>query len=233
MSKITTITNKYLDYDEYKKLQERLVGHLGVLDAFVLLQLVAEFHHAEDNNFNMDNYFLMNIPRFSDSLGLNTDETIESLSFLSDIDLIDIWETGIENTELIEIKKDMILNYYPNFDYKILEPNWDKDLIKCQNPKIEDTSFHKSVYKIIEYIHGHLKNHEIIPMALYAFCHKEFLYYEIGDEDEEKRITDDMLDFNRIYMCLIKPDFNPMDIANYVKELCEHLEKEWEEKHGY
>ena len=208
---MTKILTHLLD-DDFDMLELYLIQAFGFVHTEVLLQLIAEYNHAKINEVNFEEYFLVNAQRLADNLYTDQKVILNALSCLDDRDLIDYWDSGIENTQIVRMNEDRITRFLQICRIENIYCDFDSDLLNCQNPKIEDTSFHKAVNTIVKYINLHMKKPEKIPMAVYSYCNMEIQKYEFYD----KCFSEEQLNLNYMYLCFRISGFTPIALNIYV-----------------
>ena len=191
-----------------------LLQNLDVITAIVLCEIMAEYNHAHNNNFNIGQRFLVNLKRMSDYLCLNFEEINNALNDLQDLDLIDYCFAGIENTILVWVKEDNIIKLKQ--EQERLFHGWDWGLANCQNPKSAKTSFNKSTNALIQFVNDNMKNPEIIPMSVYVQCNLIFEEYGFDFNCLYKKL----FIYEDVYNCINNKDFIPIDLAFLVQDLC-------------
>lgn len=188
---------------------------LDVVSALVLCQLIAEYNYASNNHLNLSQYFLANLTRIKDYLGFTDEDLQWALKILEGQGFISVNPAGIDDTILIYIHEENIIEFKQEFEMDARLHEWNWGLLNVQNPR-GHWNFESSTNVLIEFIEQHLKNPEQIPAIVYVYCNCCIEVYEASGEC--------FLDINdledELIAVLNRHDFQPMDIAIFVNSIC-------------
>ena len=160
-----------------------LLYGLDLVTAIVLCQIIAEYNHANNHNLNVQPYFLVNMQRMSDYLNLDVEEIVNALKNLLNLNLIGYSSSGIENTIIVLVKEDNIIDFVRQTKQDYSLHKWDWGLANVQNPKGQPTSFNNSTNALISFVNENMYRPETIPMVIYAFCNFKIELYEENGND--------------------------------------------------
>ncbi len=171
---------------------------LGITNAVVLAQLLAEYNFANNKNLDCCNFFLCNIYRTADYLGLSNEELSNALTELRKLNLIDIYEAGLNGYYLIYVNEEGIIQLEDNENRQNNYAKWDSGLINTQNAdgKINTlTPTTKKLKYIVEQAHH-------LPFIAYSVCNHLFAYYSDVDFWQIQNINSDLQDLlDESYFC--------------------------------
>lgn len=198
-----------------------LIQNLGLVTGNVLCELLAEHFHAFMNNLNIGPHFLVNLQRLSVMLNITETEVHQALKNLLELNLIYFCPCGISNTFMMSFYEDTITEFTDNCERKYKPYKWDFNLSETQNPTVQDTSFNKATYKLIQLVNDNMKKPQHIPMITYAYCNTIFE----GCKINEKSFFEDKTIQNHISKCVNGENFELINLPSLIYVLCSKIKK--------
>ncbi len=189
---------------------------LELVSAIVLCQIIAEYNHAHNKNLNLDKFFLVNLSRMSDYLYFDEECIVNALKELKNLDLIDFYDSKINNTILVWVNEDKIIQFKLQQECEKNLHKWDWGLLNSQNPKGEETYFNYSTNVLVNIVNKNAKNPDKIPMVVYAFCNDLITRYE----NKGLKFLDIPDLANKLISCLSDKSFKPINLAILVQNIC-------------
>ena len=192
---------------------------LRCMDTFtvlVLCQLIAEYNHANNENLNAGEYFLTDLNRLADYLGLEVETVKKSINELIALDFICTFDSGIENIVLVCVEEENIIKFKQEQEYHRMFHSWDWGLKRVQNPAHRSTHFEKSTLLLMSFVEQHLKNPETIPLCIYSFCNLVIKNYEITGKNFEN-----IPEIGKnLYKIITDKNFVAEDLCDFVYKTC-------------
>ena len=152
----------------------------------------------------------------SDYLNFDIKEIIRGLTDLQNFSLIDFCSSGIDNTFLVVVNEDNIIEFVRKTKQKYMLHKWDWGLVNTQNPNAQSTFFSSSTNALITFVNENMFNPEKIPMVIYAFCNMQISIYE----SKGKKFLEIPNLANRVITCIQNNYFKPVNLALLVQEIC-------------
>lgn len=190
------------------------IRSLGAVKATVLCQILAEYNHAYNSQLNAGNYFLSDLNRMADYLGLTIEKLISELEELEELNLIEFNYSDIKDIYMITVFENSIVKFKEQTEKENMYDDWNFGLLRSQNPINRLTDFTKPVQEIEEFVKKYIA--QPIPIVIYAYCN---YIIQIFESDGSK-----FLDLPNIWQelgkILNKYDFTFTDIAIWTYKKC-------------
>ncbi len=200
-----------------------LIRLLGVFDASVLMQILAEYNRACRDHLNLGEFVLVDYNRMSDYLNMDYDDLIESVKILQKYDFIVSYYSGIDNTHLIRVKNDIIEEYVEKYEIQNQLDTWDCGLARTQNPINRKNNFSELTLRIKSYVDEYFNKIDYLPLITYSVINEYIKNYEEQwfQLNQKINVISQIID-------LIKNSENlKYDLANLINNLyIEHLNKQ-------
>ncbi|MBD5401297.1 hypothetical protein HDR58_00650 [bacterium] len=146
---------------------------LGITNAVVLAQLLAEYNFANNKNLDCCNFFLCNICRTADYLGLSNEELSNALTELRKLNLIGIYESSLNDYYLIYVNEEEIIQFENIENRQNNYAKWDLGLVNTQAPDGKINSLNATTKKLKFEVEQVYK----LPFIVYSVCNYLFEQY--------------------------------------------------------
>lgn len=196
-----------------------LLQTLDITSAIVLCQLIAEYNFANNNGLAYKEYFLIDSLRLQKVLGIAEDELFEVINYLKSLGVITCLNAFMENSFLVIIHEDNIVQLLNEQKEMTAYPKWDWKLKEAQNP-IKQNSFCPVLKEIINTI-SNFK----IPTVVFVITN--ILILEYLEEGYELKVSENL--FCKLEGILNNPNFTPMDFFFFIKRELEQLKLSYNE----
>ena len=193
-----------------------LLQTLDTLTAIVLCQLIAEYNFADNKELTHFQFFLTNVKRLTDVLGITKDELFDSLNYLVELKLLVFQKAYISDTLLIRINEESIIQLLQDARKDALYVEWDWELKETQNP----TNLSNTFCPIVQQIIVILQNRAKIPMLFYSMINILILEREA---ENILKLSDDFI--YKLIDCTKNSKFQPMDLFFFIKHELDSLEE--------
>ena len=125
-------------YKHIHKLGSLLLGYsllksLGMQNAIVLERILTEGNHACSHNFlTLQEYFAINVEETAYHLGINSQDVVDSINYLVDLNFINVEQIDNELC-LVKINEDEIIEYEYVVERRGNYKSWNYKLTSIQN----------------------------------------------------------------------------------------------------
>lgn len=150
---------------------------IGAINSIVLGQIISEYNHANNKKFAYKNYFLSNIKRFGQHVGIEENLLFEAFEYLCSLNFINFYNTCIENTVLFCIYEDNIIEFKSDKENEYYQP-WDYGLIQCQNPQSKIKKLSSAIFYLQSLIDELLGEVNALPAVFYVCCYELIIKHE-------------------------------------------------------
>lgn len=145
----------------------------------VLTELMAESFYAQEHNYCQGHWFLIEIERITEVLGLQPAVVFEAIQKLSEIKLIEYRDTYIENTFLVLINWLQIITFSGVPLKKEVHPQWVEGLDDVQDCKLKCVFFEESTKKFLSDLEEYFPSTKYdVPFVTLAVCNMYIKEYE-------------------------------------------------------
>ena len=179
----------------YLSLPYTTIQSLGILNAIVLMQILAEYNRAVRDKLNIGTCFLADFGRMSDYLNLDKNDLEETVVELHKLGLIHLFSSFIENTYVIRVQEDKIVKYIETFEQENQSDNWDCGLARTQNPINKKTNFSELTIQIKNKVDNFFNKINYLPIISYVYIndyihkHEEKWNKLVDEIDLDSQIT--------------------------------------------